>query len=181
MNPVVELAYNSDQHFSNLGKLEFLLNYDKVLDVEIQSLRSGLKDQQQDLENLQKDLNQQEKLLAQVLAFEKNLNSTLLSQEEPEPNVLRKSVHEVDALAWARCEINVPDLSHYSEFIRQLENEHVLERMENNRRRTLDQLKKLMRTLEEVTIQARSVDVSLQHFNQQRDRSFTNGGGLSDQ
>lgn len=56
-------------------------------------------------------------------------------------------MHEIDALAWASCEINVPDMTHYNEFVRQLENDHVLERLENNRRRTLDQLKNLILSL----------------------------------
>lgn len=112
--------------------------------------------------------------------MERVLNDTKPDESIPDIDPTKGTIHETDALAWARCEINVPDMANYNEFIRQLENDHVLERLENNRRHALDQLKKLLRTLEEVSAQARDVDLSMQQLNQNKDRTSIKGSRISD-
>jgi|JI6StandDraft_1071083.scaffolds.fasta_scaffold05622_9 hypothetical protein len=53
MNPVTELICSSDEYYSNLGKLEFLINYDKVLDVEIENIKAELQAEMENLASLQ--------------------------------------------------------------------------------------------------------------------------------
>ena len=69
MDPVTELICNSDELFSDHGKLEFLLNYDKVLDVEIQSLNTEMQAELENLTTLQNELHHQEEFLSELIAI----------------------------------------------------------------------------------------------------------------
>lgn len=103
MDPFVELISNCDEYCTDLGRVEYLLNYHKIIDVEIEGLNSEIQSELQTVDRLQQELKQSDAYLERLLAYEKQLKEEVPEVPEQPQVDLRKSVHQIDAQAWAKC------------------------------------------------------------------------------